>query len=93
MNFVRHKQIITQLNVHATCQQLNVKVSHPTNGRANSQTPFEHPKCIIPRTFSQKLYQIYDLEIAEEFEQALERQSLARINELLTKLLEKNTDR
>ena len=47
-------------------------------------------QCITPRTFSQKLYQLQALEIAEEFEQALDEQSLVRIKELLDKVLEKD---
>lgn len=81
----------TQFNVHATAQQLDVKVSHLTNDRANSQTAFERRTCTAPKTFSQKLYQSHALEIAEEFEQALKSQSLSKIQELLNKVLEKNT--
>lgn len=79
----------TQSNIHSTAQQLDVEVSHLTNDRANTQTAFKHRKCTNPITFSQKLYQSHALEIAEEFEQALESQSLAKIKELLDKVLEK----
>lgn len=92
MNFIRHKQVRIQFNIQATAQQLDIEVSHITNDRANTQTAFEHRRCITPRTFSQKLYQSHALEIAEELEQALESQSLARIKELLDKVFEKNTD-
>lgn len=92
MNSKRYKQIKIQLDIHATAQELDVKVSHLTNDRDNTQTAFEQRKCIIPRTFSQKLYQTHALEIAAEFEQAVESQSLVRIKELLDKLLEKNTE-
>lgn len=81
-----------QFNIYAPAQQLNVKVSHLTNDRANTQTAFEQRKCTSPRTFSQKLYQFHVLEIAKEFEQAVESQSLSRIKELLDKIIEKNTN-
>jgi len=45
-------------------------------------------KRITPKTFSQKFYQSHELEIAEEFEQALAANSLERIKELLDKILE-----
>ena len=97
MNSRRYKQIKAQFNIYAPAQQLDVKVSHLTNDRANTQTAFEQRKCTSPRTFSQKLYQLpsyqfHALEIAEEFEQALESQSLSKIKELLDKILEKNPD-
>lgn len=79
-------------DIHATLQKLDVEVSHLTNDRANAQIASTHRICISPRTFSQKLYQSHALEIVEEFEQALESQSLVRIKELLDKVLEKTTD-
>lgn len=44
-------------------------------------------KSVTPMTFSQKLYQAHSLEIAEEYEQALEANSLERIKMLLDKVL------
>lgn len=45
-------------------------------------------KCISPKTFSQKLYQSHALEIAEEYEQAIEANSLEKLQLLLDKALE-----
>lgn len=45
-------------------------------------------KCVIPMTFSQKFYQSHELEIAEEFEQALAANSIEKIKTLLDKILE-----
>ena len=39
-------------------------------------------------TFSQKLYQLKTIEIAEEYEQAIEANSLERVKILLDKLVE-----
>ena len=39
-------------------------------------------------TFSQKLYQSHPLEIAEEFEQAIDANSLEKIKKILDKVLE-----
>jgi hypothetical protein len=45
-------------------------------------------KYISPMTFSQKLSQFHELEIAEEYEQAIDANSLERIKNLLDKLVE-----
>lgn len=45
-------------------------------------------KRVSPLTFSQKFYQTYGLEIAEEFEQAIEANSLEKMKDLLDKILE-----
>jgi len=45
-------------------------------------------KCVSPKTFSQKLYQSNPLELAEEFERAIEANSLEEIKNLLEKFLE-----
>lgn len=44
-------------------------------------------KCVSPTTFSQKLYKHAALEIAQEYEQALEENSLEKIKNLLNKLV------
>lgn len=45
-------------------------------------------KRVSPLTFSQKFYQTYGLEIAEEFEQAIDANSLEKVKDLLDKILE-----
>ena len=45
-------------------------------------------KRVSPMTFSQKFYQSHELEIAEEFEQAIDANSLEKIKVLLDKILE-----
>lgn len=47
---------------------------------------------VSPMTFSQKFYQSHELEIAEEFEQALENNSLGKIKDILDKILEQGED-
>jgi len=44
-------------------------------------------KSVSPMTLSQKFYQSHELRIAEEFEQALEANSLEKIKELLDKII------
>ncbi len=52
-------------------------------------------KCVTPMTFSQKLYQsqAQEIDVAEEFEEALEANSLEKIKKLLDKVLELNSGR
>lgn len=45
-------------------------------------------KCVTPMIYSQKLYKFKEIEIAEEFEQAIDANSLEQINNLLNKLVE-----
>lgn len=63
-----------------------------TQGDSHSlaQVPLasEYIRCVSPMTFSQKLYQTDELEIAEELEQALEANSLEKLKMLLDKVLE-----
>ena len=92
MKSIRYKQIKTQLTIHTTAQQLDVKVSHLPNDRANTPTAFEYVKCTTPKTFSQKLHQFHDLKVEEKLEQALENRVLAIIKKLLNKVFEKSTD-
>lgn len=44
-------------------------------------------KCVRPMSFPQKLYQFHALRIAEEYEQALEANSLEKIKNLIDKVL------
>ncbi len=44
-------------------------------------------KCVRPMNFPQKLYQFHALRIAEEYEQALEANSLEKIKNLIDKVL------
>lgn len=53
----------------------------------------QHIKCISPVSSSQKLYKYKELELAEEFEQAIDANSLEQINNLLNKLVEPDEGR
>lgn len=63
-----------------------------TQGLNQSRTQLpaanQHIKSVSPMTFSQKLYQLNAIEIAEEYEQAIEANSLEKIKILLDKLIE-----
>ncbi len=73
------------------------KLGHDVKGDAepkpNVQVTNQQIKCVSPMTFSQKLYQSHPIEIAEEFEQAIEANSLEKIEDLLNKVLEIGSDR
>jgi predicted PolB exonuclease-like 3'-5' exonuclease len=60
------------------------------DSQGSAQLPLANQdiKGISPMTFSQKLYQFHELEIAEEYEQAIDANSLERIKNLLDKLVE-----
>lgn len=62
-----------------------------TQGLSQSRTQLpganQHIKNVSPMTFSQKLYQLNAIEIAEEYEQAIEANSLEKIKILLDKLV------
>ena len=58
------------------------------DAKPSIQVSDQQIKCISPMTFSQKLYQSRAIEIAEEFEQAVEANSLEKIKNLLDKVLE-----
>lgn len=89
MNFqIEHKQVENQANSYAQCQPAEVAASCPINTRPNIPVAFVDRKCITPMTFSQKVYQFQEQEIAEEFEQAIEANSLEQIKKLLDKVLE-----
>lgn len=83
----------TQDDNPASAQLQDMVASYNTNARANSQMELEYIKCVSPRTFSQKLYQSHALEIAEEFEQAIDANSLEEIKKLLDKVLEIDEDK
>ena len=76
------KQVRTQDDASARAELPELKVS------CNNQATVDYIECVSPMTFSQKLYQSQALEIAEEFEQALDANSLEQIKKLLVKLLE-----
>jgi len=52
---------------------------------------FELTTYLSPMTFSQKLYQSHALEIAEEFEQAIDANSLEKIKQLLDNVLDRGS--
>ena len=88
MNFqIELKQVETQENSNAQCQLADVPASCPINTRPNIPVAFDDRKCVTPMSFSQKLYQSHEQEIAEEFEQAIEANSLEQIRKLLDKVL------
>lgn len=82
-----HKQVETQDNSYDQGQVADVAPSCPLNARPNIPMAFAGRKCVSPMTFSQKLYQSHERQIAEEFEQAIEANSLERIKKLLDKVL------
>lgn len=91
MNFpIEHKQVKNQDNSYAQCQLLDVADGCPINTRPHSPVAFVGRKCVTPMTFSQKLYQSHELEIAEEFEQAIAANSLEKIKNLLDKVTQSN---
>jgi hypothetical protein len=54
-----------------------VVTQNDSQGSAQLPLVNQDIKCISPMTFSQKLYQFHELEIAEEYEQAIDANSLA----------------
>ena len=88
MNFnIKHKQVENPFDNHVQAQ-FEEGASCTINAKHNSQDTFKNRKCVSPMTFSQKLYQSAAQEIVEEFEQAIEANSLERIKNLLDKVLE-----
>ena len=63
-----------------------VTTHNQTNSIAGIGQAKRHIRCVSPTTFSQKLYK-YNVEIAQEYEQAIEDNSLAKIKNLLNKLV------
>lgn len=81
-------------------EEISAAVEEPVNARKLEQKVPEDNSCVqtsqvnqqikrvSPMTLSQKFYQSHELEIAEEFEQALEANSLEKTKDLLDKILE-----
>jgi len=69
---------------------VDVAASWSLNARANNHVAWLDMICISPMTFSQRLHQSHLLEIAEEFEQAIDANCLEEIKILLEKVLELN---
>ncbi len=89
MNFkVKHKQAETQDEIYLKTQSPDLAGSCSINASPNNLVAFERVKCKSYVTFSSKLYQTQALEIAEELEQAIEANSIERINKLFDKVLE-----
>ena len=57
------------------------------HGSAQLPLAGRYKKRVSPRTLAPKLYQSHALEIAEEYEQAIDANSLEKINILLDKLV------
>jgi len=59
-----------------------------SNSYSAAQLQFsQYANCATPITFSQKLYKYDDLAVANEYEQAIEENSLEKIKKLLDKLV------
>ena len=91
MHFHRQsKQVGTQEDryTEASFQLPDVATSCPSNATTNHQVRFEYRKCVSPMTYSQKLYQSHVRDIAEEFETAIQANSLEEIKKLLNTVFE-----
>lgn len=66
---------------------LNYPTHLPYNHISSIQVVSQHIRCVSPMIFSQKLYQFKGLEIAEEFERAVDANSLEQINNLFDRLV------
>lgn len=87
MNFtIHHKQVEIHSNSYAQAKYQGA-ASCPINTRPHIPVAFEHRKCVIPMTFYQKLYQAHEQKIAEEFEQAIDDNSLEQIKKIFDKVL------
>lgn len=92
MNFtVKHKQAETQEEGYMRTQLPDIATNCRINASPNSPVAFENVKSESTMTFSQQLEQSQALEIAEEFEQAIEANSIERINRLFDKVLEQSS--
>ena len=62
----------------------------PDDSEDFTQPPSYNPSIarVSPMTFSQKFYQSHELEIAEEFERAIDANSIEKIKALLDKIIE-----
>lgn len=65
-------------------------VTQDQSCRATEPLQDQHIKCVSPMTFSQKLYKYNALEVAQEYEQAIEENSLEKVKKLLDKLVRLN---
>ena len=92
------------MNFNIKHQQLGTQCDSNVNSQIPDFTPIgdlifspnrQNIKCITSMTFDQKLYQSQaeEIKIAEEFELALEANSLSKINKLLENVLELNSFR
>jgi hypothetical protein len=84
---IKHKQLVTQDLSNRSAQLPDVADSCPINAKPINQVPRQQIKCVIPMTFSQKLSETNYLEIAEQFEQAIDANSLEQIKILLDRLV------
>ena len=84
-NHMKHKQVGTQDDSYAQAQ-LQRAASCLIKAKPSTKVAFEHIKCVSP-IVPQKLYQSHALEIAEEYEQAIDANSLEKIKILLDKLV------
>jgi len=85
MNFkIKYKQVGTQSERHGYSQFPDLAASYPTKTKFGIQGI----RCVSPITFSQRVDELQALKIAEEFEQAIEDNSLEKIEQLLKKVLE-----
>ena len=83
---IKHQQLVSQSDSQAKLQSLDVAAS----GDIIASPDSHKIKSVSPMTYSQKLYQSQTEKIAEEFEEALEANSLEKIKRLLDKVLELN---
>lgn len=87
LKHIKHKEVATQDDSHGSAQHQGA-ASCLINAGTVSHVAFEHIKGVSPTIFPQKLYQSHALEIAEEYEQAIDANSLEKINKLFDKVLE-----
>lgn len=87
LKHIKHKQVATQDDSYGSAQHQGA-ASCLISAESASQVAFEHIKCVSHTIFPQKLYQSHALEIAEEYEQAIDANSLEKINKLFDKVLE-----
>ena len=84
---VKHKQVKTQFNSYGGTYYQGA-ASCPINVKYNVSEAFEGRKCLTLMTFTQKLYQNKEQQIAEEFDQAIDSNSIDKINNLFNKVLQ-----
>ena len=87
MNFkIKYKQVEIQDDSYGSAQLPDVIASCSTKSTRNIPVVFEQRKCVIPMTFSQKLYQCQESKSVEEFKQAIDANSLEKIKKVLNKV-------